>query len=146
MNVDSSILVPVDFDDASNAALAFTHELAARFGMEIVLLHVFTPPIVAYPGFTPVVVAELPAALEAAARGALDKLATDHRIQRTVLRTGDPVTEILAAIDALQPALVAMGAHGRAGIAHALLGGVTERVVRASPVPVLTVRAKSPDA
>jgi nucleotide-binding universal stress UspA family protein len=139
---DNTILVPVDFEDASLEALATAGELARRFGMEIVLLHVFTPPVVAYPSFTPSVGAELAAALESAARSALDGLADARGVLRALLRAGDPAVEILAAIDELKPALVAMGAHGREGLSLTLLGRVTERVVRSSPVPVLTVRAK----
>lgn len=36
--------------------------------------------------------------------------------------------------------LVVMGTHGRSGVDRLLLGSVAERVVRSSPVPVLTVR------
>ena len=32
-----------------------------------------------------------------------------------------------------------MGTHGRSGLARAVLGSVTERVVRESPTPVLTI-------
>jgi nucleotide-binding universal stress UspA family protein len=35
--------------------------------------------------------------------------------------------------------LVVMGTHGRTGLDHALLGSVTERVVRTADVPVMTV-------
>ena len=35
---------------------------------------------------------------------------------------------------------IVMGTHGRSGIERYLLGSTTERVVRLSPVPVLTVR------
>jgi nucleotide-binding universal stress UspA family protein len=34
-----------------------------------------------------------------------------------------------------------MGTHGRRGVARFMLGSVAERVVRLSPVPVLTVTA-----
>lgn len=40
--------------------------------------------------------------------------------------------------------LVIVGTHGRRGVARALLGSVAEKVVRLSPVPVLTVRDEPP--
>ncbi|AUV81288.1 universal stress protein [Salinigranum rubrum] len=55
------------------------------------------------------------------------------------LRRGRPHEEIVAAVDAYGSDLIVMGTHGRRGldrIRH--LGSVTERVVRTSPVPVLT--------
>jgi len=36
--------------------------------------------------------------------------------------------------------LIAMGTHGRRGIAHLLLGSVAEKIVRTAEIPVLTVR------
>jgi len=39
--------------------------------------------------------------------------------------------------------LVVMGTHGRTGIEHALVGSVTERIVRTLDVPVLTVHPES---
>ena len=35
--------------------------------------------------------------------------------------------------------LIVVGTHGRTGLAHLLLGSVAEKLVRLSPVPVLTV-------
>ncbi|HEY3237295.1 MAG TPA: universal stress protein, partial [Polyangiaceae bacterium] len=39
--------------------------------------------------------------------------------------------------------LIAMGTHGRSGFERLLLGSITEKVVRRSTVPVLTVREAS---
>ena len=36
--------------------------------------------------------------------------------------------------------LVVMATHGRTGLPHAVLGSVAERVLRAAPCPVLTVK------
>jgi len=38
-----------------------------------------------------------------------------------------------------------MCTHGRTGLQRYLVGGVTERVVRTAPVPVLTVRIPEQD-
>jgi len=36
--------------------------------------------------------------------------------------------------------VIVMATHGRRGVAHMILGSVTEGVIRASPVPVLVIR------
>ena len=51
-----------------------------------------------------------------------------------------PWEEILATIEAVGADLVIMGTHGRRGVPRLLLGSVAEKIVRTSPVPVLTVR------
>jgi nucleotide-binding universal stress UspA family protein len=60
----------------------------------------------------------------------------------TEVRTGHADREIIKAIEDLQISIVAMSTHGRSGISHLAFGSVTEKVLRQSPVPVLTVRAK----
>ena len=39
--------------------------------------------------------------------------------------------------------LIVMGTHGRSGLAHTLLGSLTEKVVRHATCPVMTVRGES---
>ena len=138
----STILVPIDFQDASLDALSTSRELAGRLGLEVVLLHVYTIPVVVYPGFDPIVSPGLPDEIATAAKNALETLAAEQGGLRSILKAGDPASEILKAIGQLKPALVAMGTHGRKGLAHLLMGSVTEHIVRSSLAPVLTVHAK----
>jgi nucleotide-binding universal stress UspA family protein len=38
--------------------------------------------------------------------------------------------------------LILLGTHGRTGLDHVLFGSTAEKVVRKSPIPVMTVRIK----
>jgi len=58
----------------------------------------------------------------------------------SVVVDGSPSREIVRYAEQEHCDLVVMGTHGRGGIDRLLLGSVAERVVRASQVPVLTVR------
>ena len=58
------------------------------------------------------------------------------------VREGDPSREIIRAAADLGADLIVLGTHGRTGVAHLLIGSVAEKVVRKSPVPVLTVRGE----
>jgi nucleotide-binding universal stress UspA family protein len=143
MQGKKTILVPIDFQDASLAALATARDLAVKLGLEVVLLHVYAVPVVVYPGFDPIVAPGLPDEIAATAKAAVERLAAENGELPTMIRAGDPATEILRAVVETEPQLVAMGTHGRSGIAHLLLGSVAEKVVRQSPVPVLTVHVTS---
>ena len=55
------------------------------------------------------------------------------------IRQGEPATVIEDATTDLGIDIVVMPSHTRSGIRRVLLGSVTEKVVRISPVPVVTV-------
>ena len=59
---------------------------------------------------------------------------------KTATAIGTPVDRILKYIADEQIDMVVMGTHGRGAVGHLLLGSVAERMVRRSPVPVLTVK------
>ncbi len=138
------ILVAVDFEEASRRAIEVARTVAAPLGAELCLLHVYRLPIYTYPGFEPQSLPALTQEIGSAAAGALDQLAAAVSVDRRLLREGDSATEILAAAREVGAVMIAMGTHGRRGLAHALLGSVAEKVVRESDVPVLTVRAQDP--
>jgi len=60
----------------------------------------------------------------------------------TVLHVGAASEQILQAAKAHDVGLIVIGTHGRRGLPRALLGSVAEKVVRLSPVPVLTIHKR----
>ncbi len=135
------ILVPVDFEEASLRAIEIAREMAGKMGAEVVLVHVYQLPVYTYPGLEPALLPGFHGEVSAAAARALDALSSRLGGLRSVLREGDPATEVLTVADELRAAMIVMGTHGRRGIAHLFLGSVAEKVIRKAPVPVLTVRA-----
>ena len=57
----------------------------------------------------------------------------------TAVREGNPSGEIVDYAERYDCDAIVMGTHGRGGIDRLLLGSVAERVVRAAPVPVVTM-------
>ena len=55
------------------------------------------------------------------------------------IREGEPATVIEDAVADTGADIVVMPSHTRSGLRRVLLGSVTEKVVRVSPVPVVTV-------
>ena len=75
---------------------------------------------------------------EAAARETAAALPAAVPVETTVV-DGIPHEAIVAAAADTGADVVVMGTHGRTGLDHYLVGSVAEKVVRTSPVPVLTV-------
>lgn len=123
-----NILVPVDFGEASQAALDYAVDLAEGTDAKVFVLHTFEIPIVGLPDGVVAATAELTGRIVNAA-------------QKALLEQGDAREVILAEAKELGADLIVIGTHGRRGIARALIGSVAESVVRTSPVPVLTVHA-----
>ncbi len=67
------------------------------------------------------------------------EIAGDHDIE-TVLEFGEPDEVILDYADDHDVDRIVMGSNCRSGAERFLVGSVTERVIRRSPVPVMVVR------
>jgi nucleotide-binding universal stress UspA family protein len=138
------ILVPHDFSDTAEHALAFALNLAEKLGSRVTVLHVSDVPGYAFPE-GPALTVQMIGEVERAARVALDGVV--ERARRpgvpldAQLRQGSPWREIEAAAREMKTDLIAIGTHGRRGLARALLGSVAEKVVRTAPCAVLTVHA-----
>lgn len=137
------ILAATDFSPASERAVDTAIELAVRFDAKLSVLHVLEPvrpDAVAVPVPFPV---EVLNEIRSEAIRQLDAAVALARKQRSEARgelaEGTAWREIVASAERLRADLVVVGSHGRRGLSHHLLGSVAERVVRASPVAVLTV-------
>jgi nucleotide-binding universal stress UspA family protein len=137
------ILLPTDGSDGIAAAAAHAATLAERFGATVHVLSVvdtrnrFESPT---------------GGLSMEAWTDAERERADHAVEHTVDALGDdvpvetaivegvPRTEILRYVEDEGMDMVVMGTHGRTGLDHYLIGSVAEKVVRRSPVPVVTVR------
>jgi nucleotide-binding universal stress UspA family protein len=68
----------------------------------------------------------------------LERLAEGVPVE-TDIAEGTPAQEIIGYAREEPVDVIVMGTHGRSGVDRLLLGSVAERIVRSSPVPVLTV-------
>jgi nucleotide-binding universal stress UspA family protein len=137
------ILVATDYSSASERALESAAMLATRFGAELTVLHVIEESAYAYP-FPP------PKGTREAAKRRLQETTAGLRARLPnasgVLREGIAWNEICSSARELSPDLVVLGSRGRRGLPRFVLGSVAERVIRQSPVPVLTVHPAERDS
>ena len=86
------------------------------------------------------------ARIEAALSNYLSGIARDlEQVGATVrcaVHFGSPAEEILAYAARHNIELIAMCTHGRSGLGRWALGSITDKILRESDIPVLTVRAK----
>jgi len=146
-----TILVPVDFSGISAHALRTAYMLAEHCGHGN-LVAMYANWFEAPPYFTSGRLEELQKEFRqslAFAEQSLGSfveasLGTSQGVQARAMDAlpADGVTQLAA----LKKAdLIVMGTHGRSGLNRWMLGSVAERVLRESPVPVLTVRSAPRD-
>ncbi len=138
------ILCPVDFSDFSLDALRHGLALAQWYSAELTLLHVYQVsqqlPVGGIPGSVPVFVEADPAVMAGNVRQfCAPLLASSGQNVEVLVRPGDPAREITAEAERLSVDLLILGTHGRSGFERLFLGSVTEKVLRSTRVPVLTI-------
>ena len=141
-----SILVPTDFskdaEPAIHAALDLLHKQPEE--TKLVLLHVYHLPF-EYTAYGTVPTSwDYFKDVEGAAKDQLKELAENFAEEGLQVETraaeGYPPEMIVDVATEAGCDLIAMGTHGRTGLAHLLLGSTAERVVQHAACPVLTVR------
>lgn len=147
------ILVPTDFSKEAAMATDVAFEIARKSGADIILLHVVEEATggsfnvagqVPYKGsqqdrlFTLKLIEKV--------RKQLQKAVTDPRLAAVridgQLRVGNPFHGMRTIITEQKVDLVVMGTAGKTGIDGMLIGSNTEKIIRSSNCPVLTVQKK----
>jgi nucleotide-binding universal stress UspA family protein len=136
------LLFPTDLGPESDRAFDHARSLAARFGARLTLYHAVEVPDHRFAHWAFAHGHEVWCHAELEARRDLERRAEgiEPAPRVVVERTSSTHRALVAFIRSQAPDLVVMATHGREGIAHVLLGSVTERVVRQVYRPVLCLR------
>jgi nucleotide-binding universal stress UspA family protein len=142
------ILAPIDFSDASRAAVDVAADMASRFGAELLLVYV-VPAIPDLPKDVSIFKeGEYDKSLENKDAQQLKELAAtvaNKNVKvRTELGTGDDVgMELVRIAENDHVDLIIIATHGMTGWREFAFGTVAEKVVKQADCPVLVLRAKA---
>ena len=137
------ILCPIDFSDFSLDALGHGLALGRWYSAQLTLFHVYQlsppPPVEGIPGSVPVVDVDPNTLAEEVRRFCAPLLGPSGQSVEIVVRPGDAAREIRTEAERVPFDLLILGTHGRSGFERLFLGSVTEKVLRSTRVPVLTI-------
>lgn len=140
------IVVAIDNSDPSDAAIELATKLAVIHGSRLSFCHVVDENTLYeeaanYGGATyPVLHEWLDEATILSRTAAEQAEGVGIRSVETAVLTGNPAAEILKFVAGQRADLIVVGAHGRRGLRHLLIGSVAHALVRRSTTPVLVVR------
>lgn len=140
-----AILFATDFSPSSEHAFKYALSLARKFESRLGIIHVINEPVDLRGFYVPhISFDQLELEIE---QGALKMMrdfcarnAEDYQGVEQFVVPGIPYDEIIKKAAELAADLIVVGTHGRTGLDHVLFGSTAEKVVRKSPVPVMTIR------
>ncbi len=140
-----TIIACLDLSDVTQAVARSAAKLAKAMGARLVLLHnVALQPMVMIEGVMPMSPVQDLAADVKRAKAQLFAIAEELKDEglhvARVLREGDCVRNILAAMGRLHADMMVLGSHGHGAIYHLLMGGTAQEVIRKANCPVVVVR------
>lgn len=128
-----TLVVPLNGIDIAANSLALAVILARALTATVELIHVTSSSRLTQPAGAGT---QDPAAFLERARSILPAdVASEIRVE-----SGDPVEEVLDRVRRNPDSLLVVPSRGRAGLARAVLGSVSDQLVRRSPVPVIVTR------
>jgi len=141
-----TLLVAVDFSDASRQVVSFAANLAKELSARTVLLHVVEPVASYVPvgAAMDVIEAAPPPVMEEdvkAQKSHLDTLASGLENVETLAVIGLAADEITTQAAARNAAFIVLGSHGHGALYHLFAGSVVTGVLKRAKTPVIVVPA-----
>jgi nucleotide-binding universal stress UspA family protein len=135
------IVLATDLGPASASATDEAFRLAAALNARLLAVSVIDPRSLQLPGgrFRSRIDQER-ARLEASAAELVLRGRRDHIPTSFLIWEGDPAESIVDAARSERADVIVVGSHGRGALGRALIGSVSDQVVRHAPCPVLVVR------
>ena len=140
------ILIPLDGTDVSGGILPYVCQIARSTNVPLILHGVVDPHAIEYPvSMGPHVIykdqieGSAMAHISQWLRSIAARLENEGVEAQIKITLGRPADEILRVAAEDRCSLIAMSTHGRNVIGRAILGSVTDKVIRTSTVPVLTI-------
>lgn len=134
------ILVPLDGSPVAETILGQVERILRRADSEVLILRVAPVPTFPYTEI-PVLLPRPADEAELYVKQVSGRLSDRGARARGIALEGSPAGEILEAAEREKATLIAMSTHGRTGLARWAFGSVTEKVLRASPIPLLVLRS-----
>jgi nucleotide-binding universal stress UspA family protein len=129
------VVCPVNFSESARAAVRYAAEVANAFGAELILVHVAENAPLG---------AEVANADELFQSWLPQDVAVRTSLRHLVLH-GGPAERVLDCVEDLHGDLLVLGAQIRWLRAESVIGTTSERLLRFSPVPILTVTRRVPE-
>jgi len=135
------ILIAHDGSKPSEAALKKAFEIAEKFGSSVTVISVV--PELYLTELMEVDRIRILKTLTEEAKKIMGRIRTKTiglKPVKTIVKQGDPATEVLEAAKKMKADLIVTGSHGRHGAQKFLLGSVSSKIVDNSPCAVLVVK------
>jgi len=133
-------LVPVDFSDNSRRALELARSLAADGGSITVVHVVHNPTLAGLSASEHLRLFSEEPTLPDKIRGEMEEWMQGQPFDARVTEADDVATGILEVAKSEEADMIIVGARGQSAFEHYLTGSVAEKLVRTSPIPVITVK------
>ena len=143
----TKILLAIDGSDEAKRATEAAVELSKGTGSEVHVAYVLPAPaqLIGHHLYSDEIRESLIGGAEREAERFLkeqaERIGSDGaKVAETHLRSGDPDKEILRLAEALEVGLIVIGSRGLGAVSRALMGSVSDSVVRHAHCPVFVVR------